>query len=120
MFILDSMLIGGLSWLFGQSVETLGLLLKWTASALDASACLAIAWAGQRVWSGRTGAWAAVAWHRARFPRSKLEEERGALTIKALRAVGRSAEASVEAARFAARYPRSVFLPSLTDAGAIP
>ena len=56
------MLIGSLSWVFGQSVETLGSLLKWTASALDASACLAIVWAGQRVWSGRTGAWAAVAY----------------------------------------------------------
>jgi hypothetical protein len=56
------MLVGGLSFLFGQSAETLGLLLKWTASALDASACLALAWAGAQVWSGRVGALAALAY----------------------------------------------------------
>ncbi|HET9495006.1 MAG TPA: hypothetical protein VFR15_12315, partial [Chloroflexia bacterium] len=56
------MIVGMLSWLFGQSEEILGLLLKWTASVLDASACLALAWAGARVWSARAGAWAAAAY----------------------------------------------------------
>ena len=56
------LIVGALSWVFGQSTEALGLLLKWTASSLDASACLALAWAGARVWSARAGAWAAAAY----------------------------------------------------------
>jgi hypothetical protein len=56
------LIVGALSWIFGQSAETLSLLLKWTASVLDASACLGLAWAGARVWSARAGAWAAVAY----------------------------------------------------------
>jgi hypothetical protein len=51
--------------------------------------------------------------HAARFPRSVLEEEREALIVKALRAAQRNAEANQRAARFAARYPSSVFLPSV-------
>jgi hypothetical protein len=54
------LLVGGLSLAFGQSAEVLGLILKWTASALDASVCLALAWACTFVWSARTGAWAAA------------------------------------------------------------
>jgi hypothetical protein len=56
------MLISVLSFVFGQSEAALGLLLKWTASVLDASACLALAWAGARVWSARAGALAALAY----------------------------------------------------------
>ena len=55
------MLISVLSWLFGQSEVALGLLLKWTASALDACACLALAWTGARLWSPLAGAMAALA-----------------------------------------------------------
>jgi hypothetical protein len=51
--------------------------------------------------------------HAARFPRSVLEEEREALIVKALRAAQRNAEANQRAARFATRYPSSVFLPSV-------
>ncbi len=35
-----------LALLFGSTDETLGLLLKWLVSALDAATCLALAWAG--------------------------------------------------------------------------
>jgi hypothetical protein len=55
-------LVGALSWLFGQTEEVLGLLLKWSASVLDALTCLALAWAGARVWSGSAGALAALAY----------------------------------------------------------
>jgi hypothetical protein len=62
----------------------------------------------------------ALAWHRSRFPRTQLEEEREALTIKAVRAAGRGAEASAQAKLFTARYPRSVFSPGLGGAAAFP
>ncbi|HWA72177.1 MAG TPA: hypothetical protein VG937_07585 [Polyangiaceae bacterium] len=55
----------------------------------------------------------ALSEHASRFPRSVLEEEREALTVKALRAAQRNAEADQRAARFASRYPSSVFLPSV-------
>jgi hypothetical protein len=62
----------------------------------------------------------ALAWHRSRFPRTQLAEEREALTIKALRAAGRGGEASAQAQQFTARYPRSVFSPGLSETEAIP
>jgi hypothetical protein len=55
----------------------------------------------------------ALAWHASRFPRTVLEEEREALTVKALRDAGRTAEARVHAQRFTQRYPSSVFLPTV-------
>lgn len=53
-------LIVPLSWLFGSGEEALSLLLKWVASLLDAFTCLALAWAGYRLWRGTFGGWAAL------------------------------------------------------------
>jgi hypothetical protein len=59
--------------------------------------------------------------HSARFPKSVLAEEREALQIKALAASGRLPEARTLAARFQARHPQSLLLPSIKDSvGAIP
>ena len=55
-------LVAALSLLVGNSEETLGLLLKWTASLLDAATCLALAWAGWRLISGALGGFAALAY----------------------------------------------------------
>jgi hypothetical protein len=55
-------LVAALSGLMGSSEETLGLLLKWTASVLDASTCLALAWAGWRLIPGALGGFAALAY----------------------------------------------------------
>lgn len=49
-------------------------------------------------------------------PASELSEEREALLIKSLIAAGDSASARVHAAAFGARYPRSLFLPSIRAA----
>lgn len=51
-----------LSWPLGGSDEAISLLLKWSASLLDASTCLGLAWAGWRVWGGRVGGFAALAY----------------------------------------------------------
>ena len=53
--------------------------------------------------------------HFLRFPKSVLAEEREALEIKTLAASGRVAEAKGRAARFAARFPQSLFLPSISE-----
>jgi len=59
--------------------------------------------------------------HSARFPKSVLAEEREALQIKALAASARLPEARSLAARFQARHPQSLLLPSIKDSvGAIP
>ena len=59
--------------------------------------------------------------HAARFPKSVLAEEREALQIKALAESDRVPEARALAARFRARHPRSLLLPSIKDSvGAIP
>jgi hypothetical protein len=55
-------LVAGLSLLVGNSEETLGLLLKWTASVLDAATCLVLAWAGWRLIPGALGGFAALAY----------------------------------------------------------
>jgi hypothetical protein len=55
-------LVGALSWLVGGSEEMLGLLLKWTASLLDAICCLGLAWAGTRLHRGAWGGMAALAY----------------------------------------------------------
>lgn len=48
--------------LFGSSYEAIGLLLKWSASLLDAAVCLWLAWAGSRLWLGRAGGLSALAY----------------------------------------------------------
>ncbi len=60
----------------------------------------------------------ALAWHRSRYPQTELAQEREALAIKSLRAAGRGGESNAAAKRFAERYPRSVFLPGLSDSEA--
>lgn len=47
--------------------------------------------------------------HGQKFPRGVYREEREALTIKALRALGRSEEAARRADAFETRYPKSLF-----------
>jgi hypothetical protein len=56
------------------------------------------------------GALEALEQHRREFARGRLSEERDALTIRALMQSGRGAQARELAARFRARYPRSIFL----------
>jgi hypothetical protein len=51
--------------------------------------------------------------HRRRFPRGQLGEEREALAVQALVALGRYDEARERAARFRAAVPNSLFLPSV-------
>jgi len=55
----------------------------------------------------------AVDRHAASFPRGLLIEEREALGIRALVAVGRVEEAKARTARFRTRYPESLFLPAV-------
>lgn len=47
------LLVGAVSLFIGNSDEGLGLALKWTASVLDAATCLALFWAGSRIWRGQ-------------------------------------------------------------------
>jgi hypothetical protein len=54
-----------------------------------------------------------VAQHGRRFPNGRLAEEREALRVRALANAGRTEEADRAARAFAARFPRSVFLPRL-------
>ncbi len=49
-----------LASVLGTSDEAIGLLLKWSGSLLDAATCLALAWAGTRLWGGRTAGIAAL------------------------------------------------------------
>lgn len=63
-----------------------------------------------------TGALVAARAHARRFPRGLLVEEREALTIQALRALGRDAEASARTERFLRRWPTSLHAPSLRGA----
>ncbi len=56
------LLVMPLAALFGSSDETLGLLLKWLVSLLDASTCLALAWAGARIAGKAAGGLAALAY----------------------------------------------------------
>ena len=67
------------------------------------------------------GALGALARHEATFPRGELTEEREGLFVQALVAARRYDEARARAARFARRYPRSLFAPVVAQAlGAIP
>lgn len=54
--------------------------------------------------------------HKARFPRGVLREERESLRVPVLVALGRHDEARNAAARFLARYPSSIFAPSVERA----
>ncbi len=51
-----------LNLLFGRSDDTVALMLKASTALLDAATCLALAWAGWRLWRGRAGGIAAVAY----------------------------------------------------------
>ena len=51
--------------------------------------------------------------HGRRFPRAQLGEEREAVAIQALVALGRDDEARTRAARFRAATPNSLFLPAI-------
>ncbi|MEP6774249.1 MAG: hypothetical protein ABJA50_01525, partial [Chloroflexota bacterium] len=58
-------LVGALSLFTGNSDSGIGLALEWTASLLDAATCLALFWAGSRIWRGqsrglRAGSFAAL------------------------------------------------------------
>jgi hypothetical protein len=59
--------------------------------------------------------------HRAQYPHSTLEQEREALSVRALMAAGRRAEAQKQSAAFVQRYPASVLRGSVERAvGTIP
>jgi hypothetical protein len=55
-------IVAPLTSVFGTSDAALSLVLKWAASALDSTTCLALGWAASRLWSGKTGGWAALAY----------------------------------------------------------
>lgn len=63
---------------------------------------------------------AVVREHQVRFPSTAFEEERAVLSIKALLAVGRRAEARAEARRFQARFATSMFSGAVASALATP
>jgi len=54
--------------------------------------------------------------HGRRFPRAQLSEEREAIGIQALVALGRNDEARARAARFKAVAPNSLFMPAIDAA----
>jgi hypothetical protein len=58
------------------------------------------------------GALAIIGEHVRRFRNGSLVEEREALRVKSLAGLGRHDEAQRAAARFHARFPHSVFLPT--------
>lgn len=59
---------------------------------------------------------AAVHAHLERFPSTALEEEREAVTIKALALTGNRFQAAQRLGSFGTRFPKSLFLPSLRAA----
>jgi len=59
---------------------------------------------------------AALQLHGQRYPRSVLSQEREALTVKALVAAGRHAEARALATAFSQRHPESMLLDSVQNA----
>ncbi len=61
-----------------------------------------------------------VAQHAREFPQGRLGEEREALAIRALLALGRSGEARARAEAFRAAYPRSFLLPVIDSALSAP
>jgi hypothetical protein len=70
--------------------------------------------------SGDTeGALRSLGEHERAFTSTLLEEERLSLKIKSLKASGRESEAQALASDFAARFPRSLLLPSIRAALAV-
>jgi len=63
----------------------------------------------------REAAMAALGQCAQRYPRGTFVEEREALTIKCLWAMGHTGEARPRAARFVQRYPGSLFLSTVSD-----
>jgi hypothetical protein len=59
---------------------------------------------------------AALGSHARRFPRGRLEEEREALTVKALVGAGQYDEARTRGARFRKRFSQSFLLPAVEEA----
>jgi hypothetical protein len=59
---------------------------------------------------------AATARHERRFPNGILAQEREAIAVRALLALGRAGAARTRADRFRARYPNSVLLPAIASA----
>jgi hypothetical protein len=53
--------------------------------------------------------------HVRRFPHGRLEEEREALAVKTLAALGRNDEAKTRGARFRARFPDSLMRSTVED-----
>ncbi len=64
----------------------------------------------------RSDALSALREHQRRFPRGRLVEEREALTVLTLVALGRTDKARVRAKRFRKRFPDSILLPVVEDA----
>jgi hypothetical protein len=62
-----------------------------------------------------SGALTALGQHARRFPNGVYREEREALTVQCLRALGRADEAARRAAAFRARYPKSLFLSTVGE-----
>ena len=58
--------------------------------------------------------------HRAQFPHGKLSEEREALSIRALRSLGRISEARARAETFHLTYPNSLLAPAIDSALSAP
>jgi hypothetical protein len=54
--------------------------------------------------------------HRARFPTGMLREEREALAVRTLAALGRTADARARAERFRSEFPNSLMLPAVENA----
>ena len=64
--------------------------------------------------------WAAIQQHEHKFPRGALTEERDALAVRALVALGRPREAQARVDALRKRSPHSVFLPAAVAAMAAP
>jgi hypothetical protein len=65
-------------------------------------------------------AWTAIEEHRRRYPNGQLAEEREALRVETLAAMGRSDEARGAARAFAERFPESVLLARVHRARVVP
>jgi hypothetical protein len=64
--------------------------------------------------------WEAIEEHERKFPDGALAEERDALAVRTLVALGRNPEARRRAEALRSRFPRSVFLPAVETALAAP
>jgi hypothetical protein len=64
--------------------------------------------------------WEAIEEHERKFPDGALAEERDALAVRTLVALGRNPEARRRAEALRSRFPHSVFLPAVETALAAP